>query len=215
MTQKNEQCPRRVVVGISGATGVVLAARCLHVLGELGIERHAIISPAGKQTILYEAPNFNLESNCDVLYSWRDIGAPISSGSFSVDSMIVVPCSARTLASIASGGGDNLLSRAADVTLKERRRLVLGFRETPLHQGHIRAMRDVTEMGAIVCPPLPPFYLRPKSISDMINRMTEKLLSCAGIDVPGAPYWHGSKKRKESRLIDSYSDVGDPTESFS
>ena len=198
MIEQNEPYPRRVIVGISGATGIALAIRCLDILGRLHIERHAVISPAGKQTMLHEARDFKLEDNCDVLYSWRDIGAPISSGSFSVDSMIVVPCSARTLASIAFGEGDGLISRAAQVMLKERRRLVLGFRETPFHQGHIRAMRDVTEMGAIVCPPLPPFYLQPNSLSDMIDRMAEKLLSCAGIKVPGATYWQGARRMDES-----------------
>ncbi|GLW11109.1 flavin prenyltransferase UbiX [Microtetraspora sp. NBRC 13810] len=183
--------PRRVVVGVSGATGTALAVRTLQLLGAAGVERHLVVSPAARRTAAYEMPDARLERDAEVVHSFRDIGASIASGSYPVDAMIVIPCSVKTLGAIAAGVSENLLVRAADVTLKERRRLVLCVRETPLHLGHLRAMVTATEIGAIIAPPMPAFYSMPESLDDVVDHIVARALSLIGVHVPGAPPWQG------------------------
>ena len=182
---------RRLVVGISGATGIAYGVRALELARQLGVQTHLVVTPAGQQTRAYETDlsAADLASMADVAYRPADIGAAIASGSFRTAGMLVAPCSARTLSAIAYGNGDNLLTRAADVTLKERRRLVLMVRETPLTLAHLRAMTAVTEMGGIVMPPAPAFYLRPRSVDDLVEHSVGRALALLGIDVPGLPRW--------------------------
>lgn len=182
---------RRVVVGISGATGIAYGVRVLELARKAGAETHLVVTPAGQQTRAYETELSarDLAAMADVVYRPADIAAAIASGSFRTDGMIVAPCSARSLSSIAYGHGDTLLTRAADVTLKERRRLVLLVRETPLTLGHLRAMSAATESGAIVMPPVPAFYLRPKNIDDIVDHTAGRALALLGIDVDGLPSW--------------------------
>ena len=185
----------RVVVGVTGASGTALALRVLELLNQVGAESHLVVSPSAKRTAAYEMPGARLEDLADVVYPWRDIGAPIASGSFPFDAMLVVPCSVKTLSSIASGVSENLIGRAADVTLKERRRLVLSVRETPLHLGHLRSMAAVTEYGGIVAPPMPAFYVHPQSVQDIVDHSASRLLSLIGVEVPGRAIWEGDRTR--------------------
>jgi 4-hydroxy-3-polyprenylbenzoate decarboxylase len=186
--------PQRIVVGVTGATGSVLALRVLQMLGDAGAERHLVVSPSARRTAAYELPGVRLRDHADVHHSWRDIGAPIASGSFPFDAMLVVPCSVKTLSGVATGMSDNLITRAADVALKERRRLVLAMRETPLHLGHLRMMTTVTEIGAIVAPPMPAYYTRPRSVEELTDHTCTRLLSLVGIEVPGAVVWTGEPR---------------------
>lgn len=175
-----------LVVGISGASGVVYGVRLLELLKAAGVPAHLIVSRSAVQT-LKEEMDLTVEAVrelAEVSYPNSDMGAAISSGSFRTRGMIVIPCSARTLADVAHGGGDSLIGRAADVTLKERRRLVLVVRETPLHAGHIRAMLAATENGAIVMPPVPAFYAKPKSVEDIVDQTAGRALDLFDID-PG------------------------------
>lgn len=177
---------KRLVVGISGATGAIYGIRLLEVLQAApDIETHLVISAAAKQTILQENGYAvkEVEELASVAYRFNDIAAAIASGSFKTLGMIVVPCSIKTLAGIAQSFSDNLLLRAADVTLKERRRLVLATRETPLHLGHLRLMAQVTEMGAIVAPPMPAFYHRPQTLDDVVNQTVNRLLDLLGVEL--------------------------------
>ena len=177
----------RIVVGMSGASGAVYGIRLLEVLHEMpGVETHGVFSPAAKQTIGLETDwqMADVEALADVVYRHGDIAAAISSGSFPVDAMIVVPCSSRTAAAIAHGLDENLLTRAADVTLKERRRLVLAFRESPLHLGHLRILAQLTEMGAIVAPLMPGFYSRPRTLDDLVDHTVGRLLDLVGVAPP-------------------------------
>jgi 4-hydroxy-3-polyprenylbenzoate decarboxylase len=183
--------PRRVIVGVSGATGTALAVRALQMLGAAGVERHLVVSPSARRTAAYEMPDVKFERDAEVVHQWRDIGASIASGSYPVDAMLVIPCSVKTLSAIAAGVSENLLVRAADVTLKERRRLVLCVRETPLHLGHLRAMVTATEIGAIIAPPMPAFYTAPESLDDVVDHIVARMLSLIGVHVPGAPPWEG------------------------
>jgi 4-hydroxy-3-polyprenylbenzoate decarboxylase len=181
------------VVGISGATGAQYAVRLLQLAREHGgVETHLVISPSGVLNIHYELglTRQAVSAMADYTYSPRDVGAALASGSFAAAGMVVVPCSMRSLAAIAHGLSDNLLTRAADVTLKERRRLVLMVRETPLNLAHLRNMTAVTEMGGVIFPPLPAFYLRPQSIADMIDHTVCRALELFDIHVPG-PRWAG------------------------
>jgi 4-hydroxy-3-polyprenylbenzoate decarboxylase len=188
--------PFRLVVGISGASGVIYGIRLLEVVAPLpGVETHLILTAAARQTIGLETSRDpkDVEALADVTYRVGDIAASISSGSFPIDAMIVVPCSMGTLSAIAGSASDNLLERAADVTLKEHRRLVVVPRESPLHLGHLRRMVEVAEMGAIVCPPVPAFYNRPATIDALVDQTVGRLLDLLGID-PGpalAPRWSG------------------------
>lgn len=185
------QSRRRMVVGISGATGICYGTRVLELARKAGVETHLVVSPAGQQTRAQETSVTarDLAAMADVSYRSADIGATIASGSFRTDGMIVAPCSARTLSAIAYCNSDNLLTRAADVTLKERRRLVLLVRETPLSLGHLRAMTAVTEMGAIVMPPVPAFYLRPRTLDAIVTHTAGRALDLLGIGMPDLPRW--------------------------
>jgi 4-hydroxy-3-polyprenylbenzoate decarboxylase len=176
---------RRLLVAITGASGAVYGLRLLQALQNIpAVETHAVVSDAGWQTLRHElhAGPQALRPLVHTLHDAADIGAGPASGSFHCSGMMVAPCSMRTLAAIAHGLSDNLLTRAADVMLKERRRLVLMARETPLHLGHLRNMTAVTEMGAIVCPPVPAFYLRPQSVDDIVNASVARVLDL--LDVP-------------------------------
>ncbi|PLS16025.1 3-octaprenyl-4-hydroxybenzoate carboxy-lyase [Bacillus sp. M6-12] len=184
---------KKIVVGISGASGAIYGIRCLETLNKLGIESHVVFSSSAERTIEYET-DYSVEkviSLCSFVYDIKDIGASISSGSFQVDGMIIAPCSIKTLSSIANSFNDNLLTRAADVTLKEKRKLVLMLRETPLHLGHLRLMQSVTENGGIILPPVPSFYHKPKSIDDIINQSVGKALDQFGIDAQLFERWKG------------------------
>jgi 4-hydroxy-3-polyprenylbenzoate decarboxylase len=191
--------PFRLIVGLTGASGVIYGIRLLEVLAaEPTVETHLIVSPAARQTIQLETDwdPADVEALADVRYRFGDIAASISSGSFRVDAMAVVPCSMGTLSAIALSASDNLLERAADVTLKERRRLVLAPREAPLHLGHLRLMAQVTEMGAVVCPPSPGFYARPTTIEELIDHTVSRLLDAIGVQ-PSSPLsrrWTGPER---------------------
>jgi len=186
----------RLIVGVTGATGVVYAVRLLEVLRTTTkIETHLVISEAGLMSLQQEVnmKKKQLEEMADVVYNVKDIGAAIASGSFQTMGMIVAPCSMKTLASVAHGLSENLISRAADVTLKERRRLVLMVRETPLNLAHLRNMTAVTEMGGIIFPPLPSFYQHPKNIADMVDHSVGRVLDLFAIPHQLTPEWLGLK----------------------
>lgn len=183
--------PRRLIVGITGATGIIYGIRALQVLRELGIETHLVVSRAGHMTRAYETKvsRKELHALADHVYPVSDVGAPIASGSFRTLGMLIAPCSVRTLAEVATGVTTTLLTRAADVVLKERRRLVLMLREAPLHAGHIRNMLSATEMGAIIYPPVPAFYTGPETIGDIVDHSLGRALDCFSIDMPDMPRW--------------------------
>lgn len=184
---------RRVVVGLCGATGAIYAVRLLARLRAADIETHFVASPAGVISAHHELglDRGQLEALADVAYNPADVAAAIASGSFATEGMVVAPCSMKSLAAIAHGMGDNLLTRAADVTLKERRRLILMVRETPLNLAHLRNMVAVTEMGGIVFPPLPAFYHRPSTLDDVIDDTVERVLSIIGIASAQPRPWSG------------------------
>jgi 4-hydroxy-3-polyprenylbenzoate decarboxylase len=181
----------RMVVGISGASGVIYGVTALKLLRRLGVETHVVMSRAAQVTLAHETTMrvADVRELADVWYSSDDIGAAISSGSFPVRGMIVAPCSIKTLSEIATGITGSLMSRAADVMLKERRRLVLMVRETPLHAGHLKNMLAVTEAGAIVCPPVPAFYAKPESLEDMVNHSVGRVLDLFGLDAGVVSRW--------------------------
>jgi 4-hydroxy-3-polyprenylbenzoate decarboxylase len=187
---------RRLIVGISGASGAIYGIRLLEVLREVGeIETHLVVSSAAKVTISLET-DFSLEAVeelADRVYRSGDIAAPISSGSFKTMGMVVAPCSMKTVSGIAHSYTDNLLLRAADVVLKDRRRLVLVPRETPLHLGHLRLLTQVTEMGAIVMPPTPAFYHRPQKIEEIVDQTVNRVLDLLEIELDGDLFerWQG------------------------
>ena len=174
----------RLIVGISGASGVIYGIRLLQVLRDMPVEAHLVMSKSAEMTIAYETDfkPAEVKAMADVTYPIADIGAAISSGSFRTLGMAVAPCTVRTLSEIASGVTSTLLTRAADVVLKERRRLVLLLRETPLHAGHIQSMLRVTEMGAIVAPPVPAFYTRPETLDQVIDQTVGRMLDLFDID---------------------------------
>ena len=185
--------PRRLIVGITGATGAVYALRLLQTLREQpNIETHLVVSASGVLNIRHELGLGRRDMNAlaDHVYGIRDVGATLASGGFATDGMIILPCSMRTLAAVAQGLSDNLITRAADVILKERRRLLLMVRETPFNLAHLRNMTAVTEMGGIVFPPLPAFYHRPKTIEEMVDHTVARMLGLLDIHVPG-PEWLG------------------------
>ncbi|MFC5510690.1 UbiX family flavin prenyltransferase [Massilia jejuensis] len=188
--------PRRIVVGITGATGAVYGVRLLARLRSVaGVETHLVVSDAASLTLHQEVgmQRREVEALAHVVHKNREIGASIASGSFQTDGMVIAPCSMKTLAAVAHGLADNLVARAADVVLKERRRLVLMVRETPLNLAHLRNMTAVTEMGAIVFPPLPSFYHRPASIEEMVDQTLDRVLDLLGIDNDSAPRWAGMR----------------------
>lgn len=194
---------KKLIVGISGASGVVYGIRLLDVLRDVpDVETHLVLSTAGATTIGLET-DFTAEQVkqlADVTYRFKDIAAPISSGSFKTDGMVIVPCSMKTLAGIANSFSDNLLLRAADVVLKDRRRLVIVSRETPLHLGHLRLMVQATEMGAIVAPPMPAFYHRPQSIDDIVNQTVNRVLDLLDVTLPADLFqrWQGGSANRGS-----------------
>jgi len=191
--KKSVENPRRLIVGISGASGVVYGVRMLEVLRAAGIETHLVMSRAAELTLVYETdmkPK-DVRALASHYHAQADIGASISSGSFPTMGMVIVPCSVRSMSEIATGTTGTLLSRAADVVLKERRRLVLAFRETPIHAGHLRTMTQLTEMGAIIAPIVPAFYNRPKTLDDVINHTVGRLLDLFGIQTKLVKRWKG------------------------
>jgi 4-hydroxy-3-polyprenylbenzoate decarboxylase len=182
---------KRLVVGISGASGVAYGIRLLESLKDLRIESHLVMSKAAEMTIAYETalkPK-QVAAKADKVYAIGDIGAPIASGTFKTAGMIVAPCSVRTMSEIATGVTTTLLTRAADVTLKERRPLILMVRETPLHLGHLRTMTALAEMGAIILPPVPAFYAEPKTLSDLVDQMVARALDFVDCEWPLAKRW--------------------------
>jgi len=183
--------PPRLIVGISGASGVIYGVRLLQALRPLGIESHLVVSRSAEVTLAYETDLKlrDLESLADVVHGRDDIGAPISSGSFRTLGMVVAPCSIRSMSEIASGVTSGLLTRAADVVLKERRRLVLMVRETPLHAGHLRNLLALAEMGAVIAPPVPAFYTGPKSIDDLVDQSVGRVLDLFDLDSPLVSRW--------------------------
>ena len=205
------KAPQRLIIGISGASGVIYGIRALEMLRRTGIETHLVISKAAELTMSYETdikPKA-LRQLASVYHPMGDVGASISSGSFPTMGMLILPCSVRTMGEIASGVTSSLLSRAADVVLKERRRLVLGLRETPLHSGHMRTMLQLSEIGAIVAPIVPAFYTRPKTIDDVINHTVGRMLDLFGIDTgmvhrwkePAEPGASGMRKARTTKSV--------------
>jgi len=184
---------RRIIVAITGASGAIYGIRLLQVLAHLGVETHLVLSDAAKITLTSETDLSvgEVQSLAAVVHHSKDIAASISSGSFQTEGMIVAPCSMRTLAEISTGVTTSLVSRAADVVLKERRRLVLLVRETPLHLGHLRSMVQVTEMGAVVMPPVPAFYQRPASLDDVIHHTVNRCLDLFQMAPPDTYRWQG------------------------
>jgi flavin prenyltransferase len=182
---------KRVVVGITGASGAVYGLTALKALRAAGVETHLVVSRSAQITMAHETevrPS-DLASLADVLYRVDDIGAAISSGSFRTEGMIIAPCSVRSLSEIATGVTSSLLTRAADVVLKERRKLILLVRETPFHLGHLRSMAQVTEMGAIVMPPVPAFYIRPATLQDVVDHSVGRALDLLGLDTNLVSRW--------------------------
>jgi 4-hydroxy-3-polyprenylbenzoate decarboxylase len=193
-TQARAAAPRRLIIAITGATGAVYGVRLLETLRRVGgVESHLLISGAGWLNIQHELGlgKDDVQGLADVVYSVRDVGASIASGSFATDGMIIAPCSMKTLASVAHGLSDNLITRAADVILKERRRLVLMVRETPLNLAHLRNMTAVTEMGGVIFPPLPAFYNAPASIDEMVDHTVLRVLDLFALGPALAPSWPG------------------------
>lgn len=189
--------PRRLIVGISGASGALYGIRLLQLLRGSSIHTHLVMSQAARITLAHET-NFKVaevEALAGTVHPIGDIGAACSSGSFRTLGMVVAPCSVKTMSEIATGVTGNLLSRAADVVLKERRRLVLMLRETPLHLGHIRSMAAVTEAGAIVYPPVPAFYARPASIEEMVDHTLGRVLDLFDVDLGTVRRWTGERSR--------------------
>jgi 4-hydroxy-3-polyprenylbenzoate decarboxylase len=185
---------RRIVLAISGASGAIYGVRMAQVLGEMkDIELHLIVSRGAAATISYETtvtPR-DVESLADAVYEESNLAAALASGTFQTDGMVVAPCSIRTLSAVANSANDNLIARAADVHLKERRRLVLMVRETPLHAGHLRLMSDATAAGAIILPPVPGFYVRPRTIEELVDHSVGKALDLLGVEHALSRRWTG------------------------
>jgi len=178
---------------MTGATGSIYGVRLLERLRAAGAETHLVISRWGARTLLHETPysREQVEALATVAYAQGDMGAAISSGSFQTDGMIIAPCSAKTLGAIANGFGDNLIHRAADVVLKERRKLVLAVRETPLSDIHLENMLKLSRMGSVILPPMPAFYTNPQSLDDIVDQTVSRMLDQFGINVSGVPRWSG------------------------
>ena len=191
----------RIIVGLSGASGIIYGIRLLQTLRRIGIETHLVVSKAAELTLAYETDLKvkDVKALADVVYNAADVGAAISSGSFKTRGMIIAPCSVRTAAEIATGATSSLLTRAADVVLKERRRLVLMVRESPLHTGHLRTLAAVSEIGAIVAPPMPAFYSLPKSIDDIVDHTVGRVLDLFDVDAGMVKRWGDSKTKRRAR----------------
>ena len=183
----------KIIVAITGATGAIYGVRILQRLREAGAESHLVISRWGARTLLHETPysREQVESLATVSYAPGDMGAAISSGSFRTDGMVIAPCSAKTLAAIAHGFGENLVHRAADVVLKERRKLVLVVREAPLSDIHLENMLKLSRMGSVVLPPMPAFYNHPRTVDDVVEHTVSRVLDQFGLDVSGVERWSG------------------------
>jgi 4-hydroxy-3-polyprenylbenzoate decarboxylase len=195
MTTKN---PRRLIIGISGASGTIYGIRMLELLKTMDIETHLVMSKSAEMTLVYETdykPK-DVRALASVNHPMADIGASISSGSFPTMGMIVLPCSIRTMSEIATGVTSSLMSRAADVVLKEKRRLVLAVRETPLHGGHLRNMTTLADIGAVIAPIVPAFYNKPKTVDDVINHTVGRLLDLFGIETKLVKRWQGGPTKE-------------------
>ena len=192
-TQPSSSTPRRLIVGISGASGAIYGIRILQALQGSGVETHLVMTESARITLAAETDmsTSDVEALASDVHNVRNIGATVSSGSFKTMGMVVAPCSIRTLSEIAWGTTSNLLTRAADVVLKERRRLVLMLRETPLHAGHLQSMLQATQSGAIIMPPVPALYARPKSIDEMISHTVGRCLDLFDIDSSLVARWNG------------------------
>ena len=196
MTTKHKQ---RLIVGISGASGVIYGVRILELLRDTDIETHLVMSKSAEMTLAYESdlkPK-DVKALASVTHAVADIGASISSGSFQTMGMVIAPCSIKTMSEIATGVTSTLLSRAADVVLKEKRRLVLALRETPLHGGHLRTMTTLADIGAVVAPIVPAFYTRPKTVDDIVNHTVGRLLDLFGIETKTVKRWKGGPEEVE------------------
>lgn len=198
MTDLPNNAQNRLVVGLSGASGVVYGVRLLEILREISVEAHLVVSKAAELTLSYETElkSSDLTALAHIRYPVGDVGASISSGSFKTLGMIVAPCSVRTMSEIASGVTTSLLTRAADVTLKERRPLVLMVRETPLHLGHLRTMAQLAEMGAIIYPPAPGFYAAPETVADIVDQSVGRALDLFGLDAPITKRWRDGERNE-------------------
>jgi 4-hydroxy-3-polyprenylbenzoate decarboxylase len=183
----------RIILGISGASGIVYGLRALQLLRECGVETHLVVTRSAKLTLHYELETSleELESLATEVHPINDIGASISSGSFRTAGMLIAPCSVRTMSEIATGVTSSLLTRAADVVLKERRRLVLMVRETPLHTGHLRTMTQLSEMGAVIAPPVPAFYAKPENLDEMVTQTVGRALDLFNLDLAQVKRWQG------------------------
>ncbi|MDG1944269.1 MAG: UbiX family flavin prenyltransferase [Halioglobus sp.] len=186
---------KRIIVGISGASGIVYGVRALQLLRDCSVETHLVISKSAKLTLHYELDMSvaELESLASEVHAIKNVGASIASGSFPTAGMLIVPCSVRTMSEIATGVTSTLLTRAADVVLKERRRLVLMVRETPLHTGHLRTMTQLSEMGAVIAPPVPAFYTRPQSLDDVVTQSVGRALDLFGLELEQVHRWQGDE----------------------
>ena len=184
---------KRIIVAITGASGAIYGIRALELLRAAGVETHLVVSPSGTRTIAEETDRSleDVKALASEVHGFKDIGASIASGSFRVDGMLVAPCSVKTLSAIAHCAADELVARAADVQLKERRRVVLLFRETPLHAGHIAVMERATMNGAIVMPPVPAFYHRPATIDDIVTQTVGRALDLFDVDTRAVRRWNG------------------------
>jgi len=192
--------PRRLIVAITGASGAVYGVRLLQMLRLCnGVETHLVVSASGWLTLQHELglERDEVQALADVVHNPRDVGASIASGSFPTGGMIIAPCSMKTLASVAHGFADNLISRAADVILKERRRLVLLVRETPLNLAHLRNMTSVTEMGGVIFPPVPAFYNRPASIDELVDHTSSRVLDLFDLAPADTPKWQGLRESSQ------------------
>jgi len=190
------EVPRRIIVGITGASGAILGVRLLELLKEKDIETHLVMSKAAEMALGYETElqAKDVRALASINHGVMALGAAISSGSFQTMGMVIAPCSIRTMSEIATGVTSTLVSRAADVVLKEKRRLVLALRETPLHLGHLRTMTALAEMGAVIAPLAPAFYTQPKSVGDIVDHAAGRLLDLFGIDTAAVKRWDGGRK---------------------
>ncbi len=197
MTSEPSRAPRRLVIGISGASGTIYGIRMLELLRATDIETHLVMSRSAEMTLAYETDytSKDVRALASISHPNSDIGATISSGSFPTMGMVVAPCSIKTMSEIATGVTSSLMSRAADVVLKERRRLVLAVRETPLHGGHLRTMASLADLGAVVAPIMPAFYNRPKTVDDIINHTVGRLLDLFGIETAVVKRWQGGREK--------------------
>ncbi len=192
----------KIIVAITGATGAIYGVRILQRLREAGVETHLVISRWGARTLLHETPfsREQVDALASVTYAPADMGAAISSGSFRTDGMVIAPCSAKTLAAVAHGVGENLVHRAADVILKERRKLVLVVREAPLSDIHLENMLKLSRMGAVMLPPMPAFYNHPRTVDDIVDHTVSRVLDQFGLDAGGSERWTGEMGIRSSMI---------------